>query len=507
MEKLEDKLISVIVPVYNVEKYIVKCLDSLRAQSYRNVEILLIDDGSADESGVLCDCYARIDGRIRVIHKENGGLSSARNAGLDAASGEYVYFLDSDDYIEPRLLEKAVTAMESAKIDWCGFWAVKEDEDADILYQIAFEEKQEDIRDEQKRFAFLLERFLNYYTGWEACFHIYRRSVIEDAGLRFVSERKVFAEDLLFSFCYLLHAKSYLILPEIFYHYVERKGSLMQKKGNNNILPFIYNLGCEAYKEVQNAGLEFIENQFGLIYMALLEWHTRPYISRFGSEWVQRELNSLPQMEFMPTKMGGVGEIYRAGIAAYGARAGVITVVLPIQRNADLEQAECFIREILRQSIQRLDILLLCEGKVELGCKDFRIRYREVEKLSQSRLIRLGFAESYGEFVYFADYYRRLPYAFLERVSDAMKYNQCSTGIVLEGEESTTVLNGEFLQHRKELRQKIRCMEKMGQSMVMRKNLLEKSGLEHLEALEKYWLDIVFAGRVILINQDMGDRG
>ena len=96
-------LISVIVPVYNVEKYISRCLDSIINQTYKNLEIIVIDDGSTDNSGVICDDYAKQDKRITVIHKKNGGLSSARNAGLDIISGDYVGFVDSDDWIEPDM--------------------------------------------------------------------------------------------------------------------------------------------------------------------------------------------------------------------------------------------------------------------------------------------------------------------------------------------------------------------------------------------------------------------
>lgn len=96
----EKTLVSIIVPVYNVEEYLARCVDSLVEQTYTQLEILLVDDGSKDNSGKICDEYARKDPRIRVIHKENGGLSSARNAGLDAARGEFVGFVDSDDWVE-----------------------------------------------------------------------------------------------------------------------------------------------------------------------------------------------------------------------------------------------------------------------------------------------------------------------------------------------------------------------------------------------------------------------
>ena len=94
-----DPLISVIVPVYNIEKYLERCVNSIREQTYTNLEILLVDDGSTDSSGTICDKFAEEDNRVRVFHKENGGSSSARNLGIAEAKGEYLGFVDSDDYI------------------------------------------------------------------------------------------------------------------------------------------------------------------------------------------------------------------------------------------------------------------------------------------------------------------------------------------------------------------------------------------------------------------------
>ena len=96
--------ISVIVPVYNVERYLTRCIDSILAQTYQNFELILVDDGSTDGSGTLCDSYMKKDSRIKVIHKKNGGLSDARNSGIDAAEGEFLSFIDSDDWVRPDFL-------------------------------------------------------------------------------------------------------------------------------------------------------------------------------------------------------------------------------------------------------------------------------------------------------------------------------------------------------------------------------------------------------------------
>ena len=119
MCRQKDALISVIVPVYNVEKYINRCIESVLAQTYRNFELILVDDGSPDNCGAICDDYASKDRRIRVIHKENGGVSSARNAGLDSAGGDYILFVDSDDYITPEHIELLIP-VESEDLVCCG---------------------------------------------------------------------------------------------------------------------------------------------------------------------------------------------------------------------------------------------------------------------------------------------------------------------------------------------------------------------------------------------------
>lgn len=112
-----NDLISVIVPIYNVEKYLEQCIESITNQSYTNLEIILVDDSSPDNCPAICDDWAKKDNRIRVIHKDNGGLSSARNAGITVATGKYITFVDSDDYIEPDMYEKLINIMYQTSSD------------------------------------------------------------------------------------------------------------------------------------------------------------------------------------------------------------------------------------------------------------------------------------------------------------------------------------------------------------------------------------------------------
>ncbi len=138
MKDNQTPLISVIVPVYNVQQYLHKCIDSVLAQSYTNLEILLIDDGAKDNSGAICDEYALRDSRVRVIHKENGGLSDARNKGIEEAHGEYLGFIDSDDFIDFDMYEVLYNTLKKhdADMSMCGVYELYEGQEAEQVSEI-----------------------------------------------------------------------------------------------------------------------------------------------------------------------------------------------------------------------------------------------------------------------------------------------------------------------------------------------------------------------------------
>ena len=116
---MKNELVSVIVPVYNVEKYLVQCVDSILNQTYKNIEIILVDDGSTDSSGEICDRYAGSNNNIQCIHKKNQGLGMARNSGIEAASGEYIVFVDSDDYLGENHIANLYAGICSSEADTC----------------------------------------------------------------------------------------------------------------------------------------------------------------------------------------------------------------------------------------------------------------------------------------------------------------------------------------------------------------------------------------------------
>ena len=170
-------LISVIIPVYNVEKYIEKCIYSVINQTYKNIEIILVDDGSTDISGKICDDFEKKDYRIKVIHKKNGGLSDARNVGIDVSTGKYIVFIDSDDYVDKKHIEYLYNMItkNNADISICQFNIVYENSDI----QITDFTKKDTIKifDNKKALETMLynKKFCN-----SACTKMYKKELFDD---------------------------------------------------------------------------------------------------------------------------------------------------------------------------------------------------------------------------------------------------------------------------------------------------------------------------------------
>ena len=214
--------ISVIVPVYNVEPYLERCFDSVAAQSYQNLEILLIDDGSTDGSGELCEELAERDERVRVIHKKNGGLGSARNTGIRAATGQILSFVDSDDWIEPGMYETLTEIMhrEQAGIIACGIQRVTETGEVSY-YNDKLDERCVYSVEEALRELPRNERLSN-----SMCNKLFRRETIEGLSIN----EQIAYEDNPFTPQCIARAGRVAYTAEPFYCYFERQGSISRKR-------------------------------------------------------------------------------------------------------------------------------------------------------------------------------------------------------------------------------------------------------------------------------------
>lgn len=238
--------ISVIIPVYKVEDYLHKCVDSVINQDYENLEIILVDDGSPDSCPAICDEYAKKDKRIKVIHKQNGGLSDARNAGIDAATGEYIIFLDSDDMLNDNSLGLiAEKAKHKPDIIIGNVMQYSEEGKALGLSQAVAEK---DIK------HFAVSDVLKYlgYKGifWPAYRFIVRRELIIGGKLYFM--KGILHEDLEWVPKAVSAASSFAVLDEPFYRYVsQRKGSITSKKIFFNYRDMLH-VSRELFLKAQN---------------------------------------------------------------------------------------------------------------------------------------------------------------------------------------------------------------------------------------------------------------
>ena len=226
--------ISIIVPVYKVEKELDRCVQSLLKQTYKNLEIILVDDGSPDRCPILCDQYAMEDERIRVIHKKNGGLSDARNAGLNLATGEYVLYVDSDDYIELDSCERLISATSDGQVDIVVGNAIMEKPDGNekMIHSAT-----------PAGFIYSAKDFVEkavcesqwYAPAW---LNMYRRKFLLDNELYF--KKGIYFEDVQMLQRVFLPAKKITCIDETFYHYIIRENSIMtsqrdEKKKNDSV--------------------------------------------------------------------------------------------------------------------------------------------------------------------------------------------------------------------------------------------------------------------------------
>lgn len=220
-----DKLISVIVPVYNVKEYLEECLDSICRQTYGNLEIIVIDDGSTDGSGSLCDSYQQKDGRIKVIHQSNEGLAQARNQGILHAGGEYLTFVDSDDYIHIQMIENMYNAMKEygADLVLCSHEKVGCDRKADITRRNgSIDGCSEELQGRDCVKLFYSERCVDMVVAWNKLYRtVYFKDVLFPAG-------KIH-EDEFTTYKILYPLEKCIYLKQSLYFYRQREGSITRK--------------------------------------------------------------------------------------------------------------------------------------------------------------------------------------------------------------------------------------------------------------------------------------
>ena len=230
------KKVSIIIPVYNVENYIEECLNSIKNQSYKNIEIILIDDGSTDQSGYICEKFKKEDNRIIVFHQSNSGVSTARNKGLELAKGDYIMFVDPDDYLNRDFIKIMINNFVNSEIVICGYY--EKYVNSENIHKITDDIK---VINQKEAINLLFDR--KYYNGylWNK---IFLKKIIKDNGIQF-NKNIHMCEDLLFVTQYMIKCTNVTLLPNSLYYYRIRNSSMVFNKNSNKFISLF-----DAYKEI-----------------------------------------------------------------------------------------------------------------------------------------------------------------------------------------------------------------------------------------------------------------
>ncbi len=272
---------SIVVPVYKVEAFLDRCVQSLIKQTYTNIEIILVDDGSPDQCPLMCDAYAEADMRVRVIHKENGGLSDARNVGIEAARGEYILFVDSDDYISLDTCEK-ILPFTSQKCDIIVGDGVTEGGMTRLKHH---------IHNTETVFTgaeYLKAAFATGAMPMAAWLYIYRRDYLQMNGLFF--KRGILHEDEQFTPRSFLLAERVMDSGVCFYHYVCREGSITKQKDRRKNAIDLYNTCLELkniYEKLSDHELKI--NLLDSLVVKYLTLFQSAQLFRYGKTYLRKD--------------------------------------------------------------------------------------------------------------------------------------------------------------------------------------------------------------------------
>ena len=299
MSNYGNELISIIVPVYNVERYLEKCVNSIINQTYKNLEIILVDDGATDSSGNMCDELAKSDNRIKVYHKENGGLSDARNYGVERATGDYIGFVDSDDYIDSEMYEKLYEAIKRENADV-----------AECSLKVIYPGKIELFTDEKYYKVLGKTEYLEEYLTIKKVFgSVWTKLIKSDVAKKLVFPKGKLYEDTYYAYDLIKIANSFVLIDSPSYNYLMRENSITNSKFNPRIFDLIkivekfHKMTYENYPSLKEAAdcrkmyayfsvlnsilLEenYRNNEY---YSEILSYFKRNYISLLKNKYITR---------------------------------------------------------------------------------------------------------------------------------------------------------------------------------------------------------------------------
>lgn len=286
--------ISVIVPVYNVEPYIRRCVDSILSQSFSDFELILVDDGSPDNCGAICDEYVKKDSRVRVIHKKNGGVASARNAGLDECSSPYLTFCDSDDYWGKNWLAALYQTIADANADMVSASFQFVSEDGELIKRRTHKMGCYSLDTESDCAFFLMHQILGGDLGWEVWTRLFKAETIRLNNIRFCESSENFAEDMCFVLEYSLYARRICTCDTSEYYYVQHDGSMMNVSRNtiklNAVNEVSKQFGCRFFTHFKERDTIIL---FPAFHYSIMSNENNLLLKQLETEGALQTLNSI----------------------------------------------------------------------------------------------------------------------------------------------------------------------------------------------------------------------
>ena len=388
-----NEKVSVIIPIYNVEKQIRRCIDSIINQTYVNLEVILVDYGSTDNCPGICDDYARNHSEIKVIHKTNGSLSDAKNAGLKVFTGEYVYFLDSDDYVESTLIEITLADAIATSADLVLFHYNKVDEFDNLLTRVNFRVGLYEITD-HNRLEYIINSLRQYKSGWEIGNRLFKADLIRKNHLTFW-DNKLMAEDLGFSLNFALHVEKISCIPDTLYYYLIRKGSIRAQASTEPKLSAAIEL-CKQMEDKITTSFKNskVNKEYPLLFFSLMNEQLR----KLNFYNYKKELSSMKDKQYFYKQMSRVITKFFPLVKCYGMVRGILILLQCIfMSSRKLEILNVLIITIINKNRKTLETYQNNEAKIFsrkrlflIGCEDFwnlgdhHIAISEIEYLQKT---------------------------------------------------------------------------------------------------------------------------
>ena len=313
---MENELISVIVPVYNCEKYLGQCVDSILSQTYENIELILVDDGSTDGSPGICDDYRSRDARVKVIHKANGGVSSTRNRGIEEASGKYIVFCDSDDWVEEDMIEHMYEPMVKYGVGliYTGFCKYSEK----MGYNLSNHRLTGSwsvLLTSREKIALLFGVPRTSLTAVSVWAKMYRADIIKENNIRFPEDVK-YEEDCVFNTQYYRHINNAIALPDIDYHYRQLDVGLSRNYSVEGFRFLVngYNERIKLYNEIGlDNCLRLLDSVFIVVTRTAFIKASRAEIPASDKKSIYKEMMQIPEVIGLAVK----GKLAKSRLTRY----------------------------------------------------------------------------------------------------------------------------------------------------------------------------------------------